>query len=352
MLKYKICSIVGARPQFVKHAVQELSLKKYFNVFSIHTGQHFDKNMSDVFFKELNIERPRYLLKNSSSSHGAMTGNMLIEIEKILIFEKPDLVLVYGDTNSTLAGALAGVKLNIPIIHIEAGLRSFNSNMPEEINRIITDRISSYLFCPSKESENNLISEGIAQNVYVVGDIMFDALLLAKKYLGDKISIKDQILLTLHRPYNTDDFDRLISLLVVLDKLNFKIIFPIHPRTKIKLSENQFDYSLFKNITIIDPLSYFDFIKLQLESTFIITDSGGVQKEAYWLKKQCITVRSETEWVETLENGWNTLVFEDYAKIPQILQSQPGEYIDNIYGSGNSSDLIAEILNKAFHPND
>jgi UDP-GlcNAc3NAcA epimerase len=352
MLKYKICSIVGARPQFVKHAVQELSLKKYFEVFSIHTGQHFDKNMSDVFFKELNIDLPKYLLKNTSSSHGAMTGNMLIEIEKILLVENPNIVLVYGDTNSTLAGALAAVKLNIPIIHVEAGLRSFNFNMPEEINRIITDRISDYLFCPSNESKSNLLSEGIAQNVYVVGDIMLDALMLAKKYLGDKASIKNQILLTLHRPYNIDDYDRLISLLVVLDSLNLKIIFPIHPRTKIKLTENHFDYSSFKNITIIEPLSYFDFIKLQLESVCIITDSGGIQKEAYWLKKQCITIRSETEWIETLENGWNTLVYDDFTIIPKILKSTPGNYIDNIYGSGNASDLITEILNKAFHTND
>jgi UDP-GlcNAc3NAcA epimerase len=352
MLKRKICAIVGARPQFVKHSVQELSLKKYFNVFSIHTGQHFDKNMSDIFFNELNIDLPKYLLKNTYSSHGAMTGNMLIEIEKILLAEKPDLVLVYGDTNSTLAGSLAAAKLNIPIAHVEAGLRSFNNTMPEEINRVITDRISNFLFCPSKESENNLKRDGIFKNVYVVGDIMFDSLLLAKKYLGDKISIKDQILLTLHRPYNTDDFDRLISLLVVLDKLNFKIIFPIHPRTKIKFLENQFDYSLFKNITIIDPLSYFDFIKLQLESTFIITDSGGVQKEAYWLKKQCVTIRSETDWVETLEYGWNSLIFNDFSRIPQLLKSKPGEYFDNIYGSGNSSDIIAAILNKAFHTNE
>ncbi len=277
---------------------------------------------------------------------------MLIEIEKILLAEKPDLVLVYGDTNSTLAGSLAAAKLNIPIAHVEAGLRSFNNTMPEEINRVITDRISNFLFCPSKESENNLKRDGIFKNVYVVGDIMFDSLLLAKKYLGDKILIKDQILLTLHRPYNTDDFDRLISLLVVLDKLKFKIIFPIHPRTKIKFLENQFDYSLFKNITIIDPLSYFDFIKLQLESTFIITDSGGVQKEAYWLKKQCVTIRSETEWVETLENGWNSLIFNDFSRIPQLLKSKPGNYLENIYGSGSSSDLISEILNKAFEVND
>ncbi|WP_445755994.1 non-hydrolyzing UDP-N-acetylglucosamine 2-epimerase [Polaribacter sp.] len=295
---------------------------------------------------------PKYLLKNTYSSHGAMTGNMLIEIEKILLAEKPDLVLVYGDTNSTLAGSLAAAKLNIPIAHVEAGLRSFNNTMPEEINRVITDRISNFLFCPSKESENNLKRDGIFKNVYVVGDIMFDSLLLAKKYLGDKILIKDQILLTLHRPYNTDDFDRLISLLVVLDKLKFKIIFPIHPRTKIKFLENQFDYSLFKNITIIDPLSYFDFIKLQLESTFIITDSGGVQKEAYWLKKQCVTIRSETEWVETLENGWNSLIFNDFSRIPQLLKSKPGNYLENIYGSGSSSDLISEILNKAFEVND
>jgi UDP-GlcNAc3NAcA epimerase len=352
MLKRKICAIVGARPQFVKHAVQELSLKKYFDVFSIHTGQHFDKNMSDVFFAELNIEFPRYTLKSTSSTHGSMTGNMLIQIENILLEELPDLVLVYGDTNSTLAGALASVKLNIPIVHVEAGLRSFNLKMPEEINRIITDRISSFLFCPSKESENNLTFEGITQNVYVVGDIMFDALLLAKKYLGNKTSIKNQILLTLHRPYNIDDYDRLINLLVVLDSLNLSIIFPIHPRTRIKLAENNFDYSLFKNIVVIDPQSYFDFIKLQLESICIITDSGGVQKEAYWLKKQCITVRSETEWLETLENGWNTLVFDDFSSIPKILNSIPKSYIDNIYGSGNSADLITDILYKSFNIND
>lgn len=343
--KSKLCIIIGARPQFIKHAPIELVLKNHFEIVSIHTGQHYDDNMSKIFFEQLQMSKPQYMLSVGSSTHGKQTGQMLDKIEEILIKEQPIAVLVYGDTNSTLAGALAASKLLLPLIHIEAGLRSRNKTMPEEINRIVTDHVSDYLFASSKLSVENLLSEGIPRNkIFLVGDIMYDSLLLAKKVLEKTQASESHILVTLHRPYNTDNIQRLINILSELNSIGHKIIFPIHPRTKDVLIKNSIPYQNFNNITFCEPVSYFELIKLQLESICVITDSGGIQKEAYFLRKKCITLRSETEWVETLENNWNTLIFHDLSLIRNTIKEIPGNYIDGIYGDGNSGKQIADIL--------
>lgn len=343
----KIGIVVGARPQFIKHAPLEIALKKYFDVFSIHTGQHYDQKMSQVFFEQLSINKPKYMLNAGTGNHGQMTGLMLTKIEEVLLNEKPDALVVYGDTNSTLAGALAASKLHIPIIHIEAGLRSFNRKMPEEVNRVLTDHISSLLFAPTNTAVENLKHEGIEEGVYQVGDVMYDALLLAKKVIGTDYMSKNQILVTLHRPYNTDDVVRLNKILNKLNVINVPIVFPIHPRTKSVLDKHAMAEDLYPNINFIEPVSYFELVKLQLESSCIITDSGGIQKEAYLLKKKCITLRSETEWVETLVNGWNTLVFDDIDFLPELVEQKPGNYISELYGDGHSADKIAELINES-----
>ncbi|MGW8122578.1 non-hydrolyzing UDP-N-acetylglucosamine 2-epimerase [Roseivirga echinicomitans] len=343
----KIAIIIGARPQFIKHSPVEKALAKFFDVFSIHTGQHYDSKMSEIFFQELGIRPPLFNLSIGSGSHGLQTGKMMIELESILLENRPDAVLVYGDTNSTLAGALVTSKLGIKLIHIEAGLRSFNREMPEEINRVLTDHISNFLFAPTALSVDNLLKEGVSKGVYNVGDVMCDAVLLAKDKIesAGKVEPTGEILVTLHRPYNTDDISRLLSIIEVLNELNIKIIFPLHPRTRNSLLMNKIDLSGFENIKFIDPVSYFDLIKLQLESKCVVTDSGGVQKEAYILERKCITIRPETEWEETLKNGWNTLIFNDLSELAGLIEKEPGEYLPNIYGEGDSARRIAEILN-------
>lgn len=340
----KIAIVVGARPQFIKHAPIELALKNDFELVSIHTGQHYDERMSNVFFDQLNINAPDYMLQVGSGTHGKMTGLMLDKIEEVLMREKPDATLVYGDTNSTLAGALAASKLNIPVIHIEAGLRSFNRTMPEEVNRVMTDHISSLLFAPTQLAVSNLKNEGISKGVYEVGDVMYDALLLAKAVIGDKFAETNSVLLTLHRPYNTDAPGRLLAILKQLNALGRQVIFPVHPRTKAMLQKEGSEWNDFNNIQFIEPVSYFDLVKLQLEAHCIITDSGGIQKEAYLLKKRCITLRSETEWIETLENGWNTLVFDDLSKLAKLVDQNPGSYNSGVYGDGKSATAMRDIL--------
>lgn len=345
----KIICVVGARPQFIKHAPLEIALQKYFNVITIHTGQHYDEKMSSIFFDELKINKPKYILNVGSGKHGYQTGMMMKEIEEILVSENPDGVLVYGDTNSTLAGALTAAKLNIKVIHIEAGLRSFNKNMPEEINRILTDHISFLLFSPTKNAIDNLSNEGIKNNVFFCGDIMIDTLFLAKRFLNNNNNSKvadTYILLTIHRPYNTDDISRLTEILQQLNSIGKKIIFPTHFRTKNILSTHNEDVNKYKNIEFIEPLSYFNMIEMMMGAESVITDSGGIQKEAYALKKKCITIRSETEWTETLENGWNTLVYNDLSQLKEIPLKSPGEYKNNLYGDGNSSGEISEIISK------
>lgn len=346
----KIIAIIGARPQFIKHAPLELALRKYFSVVTIHTGQHYDHNMSNVFFTQLSINQPHYMLQVGSHNHGVQTGKMMVEIEPIVEQEKPDAVLVYGDTNSTLAGALVGAKLHIPVFHLEAGLRSFNRTMPEEVNRILTDHMSSLLFAPTDNAIRNLEKEGITNSVHLSGDVMIDLLkkVAVPGMLKKPFEEEHYYLATIHRPYNTDDISRMRSLLQVFDSLDSKVMFAIHPRTRNILARNNIDLSAYSNISFLDPLSYIDNVSGMYYSKAVITDSGGMQKEAYALRRPCVTVRSETEWVETTTGGWNTLVFEDLDQIPAMLKKVPDQQAYNalVYGDGNAAGEIANIINQ------
>jgi len=343
----KIACIVGARPQFIKHFPLEIELAKSFEVVTIHTGQHFDENMSNIFFDELGIKKPNFHFQLSKSSHAGQTAEMLESIEKILIEEQIDLMLVYGDTNSTIAGALAASKLNVPIIHVEAGLRSYNRNMPEEVNRVLTDHISSHMFCSSEVGVINLKKEGIDQGVFVCGDLMKDALFMLKDRLTNPKGYPF-ILATLHRPYNTDDSGRLKKILLTLNDLERKVVFPIHPRTKKVLENENFDFSVMPNIEFINPVGYIEMLSLLKFCDLMITDSGGVQKEAYWMGKQCITVRSETEWIETIEGGWNTLIFNDLERMIGLPSPDNSKYDPALYGTANSASLIVEKIKMSY----
>lgn len=324
----------------------------------VHTGQHYDNSMSRVFFDELEIPKPYCNLDVGSSTHGMQTGMMLARIEEVLLKEKPDRVLVYGDTNSTLAGAIAAVKLNIPVAHVEAGLRSFNKRMPEEVNRVITDHISSLLFCPTESAVENLKREGITEGVYKVGDVMYDSVLYNLKkaeerseILNDlKIEPKGYFLSTLHRQENTDDPERLASIFTVLSGLDYPIIIPMHPRTKKTIEEHAFPPGNLNKLMIIPPVSYLDMLILEKNARLILTDSGGVQKEAYFFKIPCITLRDETEWVETVEAGWNRVAGADPAKIREAIEatiSIPLKAYQDFYGDGKASERILEILIKS-----
>jgi len=350
----KILSIVGARPQFIKLAPISKKIKPEIKHCVIHTGQHFDNNMSEIFFHEMNLNVPNYNLNISSGSHGNQTGLMLIEIEKILIKEVPDLVLIFGDTNSTLAGALAASKLGIKLVHIEAGLRSFNKSMPEEINRIIADHTSDYLFAPTQAAMDNIKEEGLFDKSCLTGDIMVDSINLfseqarAKSKILDDLNIVDfnYSLLTLHRPYNVDDPKKLTIIFEFLNRLEYNFIFPIHPRTRKMLT--QFNIKCNKKVKLIDPVGYLDFLMLQNKANKIITDSGGIQKEAYILKKPCITIRSETEWVETVSTGWNKLLNPNEENLDQLIEEiklfNPDEnkYL-NIFGDNVTDTMLKKI---------
>jgi UDP-GlcNAc3NAcA epimerase len=345
----KVIAVIGARPQFIKHAPIELSSKNSnLDIISIHTGQHYDEKMSQIFFDELKMKQPKYVLKTGGLGHGAQTGLMLSEIEPILMDEKPAAMLVYGDTNSTLAGALAASKLHIPVIHIEAGLRSFNKNMPEEINRKLTDHISDLLIAPTQNAIANLKAEGIKKNVFLTGDIMCDMIMIAQRQIKNQnTSQKKYYYSTIHRPYNTDDLNRLLSILSALNNLQFPVKLAAHPRTKNKLIANNIGLETFKNIDFLDPTSYFTNVEYMKNAQAIITDSGGMQKEAYILKKPCVTIRSETEWTETLQGGWNRLVFENLeSTLADALQKTPTTYHQNIYGDGNAAKEIVTIIEK------
>ncbi len=357
MMINKVLTVIGARPQFIKAAAVSRALQKE-NIAEIivHTGQHFDSNMSKIFFDEMDIPKPAYNLDIHSLSHGAMTGRMIEEIEKILKVELPDIVLVYGDTNSTLAGALAAQKLHIPIAHIEAGLRSFNLKMPEEVNRILTDRISSYLFCPTDKAIENLKTEGFENYPFTIlksGDVMQDAALYYEKVSDQQSTIiKDLklekskfILCTLHRQENTDNRERLLNIINAYNELSkdFKIILPLHPRTQKIIKESLINL----DFDIIDPVGYFDMIQLIKNSEFIITDSGGLQKEAFFFKKYCITTRDETEWVELVENGFNVVVGANKEKIileVQKVSQKTANFDMDLYGNGKASENIVKNL--------
>ncbi len=327
----KIVSIVGARPQFIKAAVLCQELRKRHTEVLVHTGQHYDAGMSDVFFNELGIPAPDYHLAIGSGAHGLQTGQMLIRIEEVLLKEKPDGVLIYGDTNSTLAGALAAAKLLIPVVHVEAGLRSFNRAMPEELNRVVADQLSALLFCPTQTAVENLRKEGITLGVHLVGDVMADGLLLARdrarkdsrilEALG--LSEKKYLLATVHRAENTDDPSRLRGIFQALEKLAEQepVVMPLHPRTRRALRSLDLAPS---RLRLIEPAAYLDMVRLEESARMILTDSGGVQKEAYWMQVPCVTLRDETEWVELLEDGWNRLAGADPHRIVDaVLNGMP-----------------------------
>ncbi|MEY2828184.1 MAG: hypothetical protein RIQ33_42 [Bacteroidota bacterium] len=354
----KIVTIIGARPQFVKAAVvsRAFSNSNQLNEVIIHTGQHFDKNMSDIFFDEMQIPKPNYNLNINGLGHGAMTGQMLEGIEKICIDEKPDYVLVYGDTNSTLAGALAAKKLHINIAHVEAGLRSFNMRMPEEINRILTDRISDILFCPTETAINNLKREGYANittRIVKTGDVMYDAAMFYAKTSEQKSTVikknklNDFVLCTLHRAENTDDINNLKSIFSALNKIaeQHQIVVPIHPRTKKIIEQN----SLTANFLMIEPVGYFDMIELLKNCNLVMTDSGGLQKEAYFFNKNCVTLRTETEWVELVENGYNIIVGADEEKILaaySTMLNKENDFKLKLYGNADAGNQIVNELLK------
>lgn len=348
----KIVTVIGARPQFIKASVISMQLaKSNIEEIIIHTGQHFDDNMSAVFFDEMGIPKPKYNLDINALSHGAMTGRMLEKIEEILIDEKPDSVLVYGDTNSTLAGALAAKKLHIKVIHIEAGLRSNNLKMPEEVNRILTDKLSDILFCPTTEAVENLRRENVLDNVHEVGDVMKDSVMhfskLAKK---PKLDLpEDFILMTLHRQENTDVKERMESIASAINKIHkeLPIVLPIHPRTRQFIKK----YNINFDVILIDPIGYLEMMYLLDNSKIILTDSGGLQKEAFFFKKPCMTLRDETEWVELVDGGFNTLVGANsdliYSTFKNIIAgSSPLDFNTSLYGSGNASEKIVGIIQK------
>jgi UDP-GlcNAc3NAcA epimerase len=379
----KITTIIGARPQFIKAAPVSRAIAEHDSLTEVivHTGQHFDADMSDVFFKELNIPKPDYNLRINSSSHGAMTGRMIEKIEEILIKEKPDWVLVYGDTNSTLAGALAAAKLHIPIAHVEAGLRSFNRKMPEEHNRVLTDHCSDLLFCPSQSAVQNLKKEGfstiindgtlleqkffdtlspftfhLSPLVINVGDTMYDATLQFSEIASSKSTIledlrikpKEYLLATVHRPYNTDIPGNLQNILSAFLEINEPIIFPVHPRTKqclADLKSTSVDFVKDSKLTCISPVGYLDMLVLEQNAKAILTDSGGMQKEAYFFGVPCVTMRTETEWVETVEAGWNVVVGADRKKIVEAAISfKTSVQRPELYGDSRAGERIVSMV--------
>jgi len=347
----KIVTIVGARPQFIKAATLSRLTRQNRDVAEIlvHTGQHYDNNMSEVFFRELGIPEPDYNLGVGSGTHAEQTGAMLVGIEKILLTEKPDITLVYGDTNSTVAGALAAAKLNIPLAHVEAGLRSFNRAMPEEINRIITDRIAQILFAPTQTAADNLAREGLGGITRLSGDVMYDSVLFYKaRILSDPGKYQtpgipaDYLLATIHRAENTDHPGNLQNIFRALSNINGMVILPIHPRTR-KIVRSS--VTLPANVNIIDPVGYLEMMKLTMDARKVLTDSGGLQKEAYFLGKQCITLRTETEWVETLHDHWNIITGSDPILIQQAVETAlPSAPAINAFGDGKSADFILQQL--------
>jgi len=354
----KIVTILGARPQFVKAAVLSRIISKHKAVEEVivHTGQHYDANMSDIFFDEMQIPKPIYNLAINGLSHGAMTGQMLLKIEEVLEIEKPDLIVVYGDTNSTLAGALAAKKMHIKVVHIEAGLRSFNMKMPEEINRILTDRISDLLICPTDTAIDNLNLEGFQNlpiKVVKSGDIMKDAVEFYSEISKEKSSIiselklisKDFVLATIHRQENTDSLEKLKSIFDGLEIINKQkqVVLPLHPRTKAILEKHNLKYS----IKIIDPVGYFDMLELLKNCNLVITDSGGLQKEAFFNKKYCVIVREETEWVELVTNGFATIVGSNTAKMISTFENYQTTETDfeiDLFGDNVGEKIYSEIM--------
>lgn len=360
----KILTILGARPQFIKASAvsSAVATSGELREVVVHTGQHFDANMSDVFFTELGMEKSVYHLDIHGGSHGEMTGRMLIEIEKVLLSEKPDAVLVYGDTNSTLAGALAAVKLHIPVAHVEAGLRSFNMAMPEEVNRILTDRVSQWLFTPTEAAVEHLLREGVATSKIVpVGDVMFDVALQHGARVGAQSGILGKLsaqfdlkpgkycLATIHRAENTDQPDRLAAIVDAFARFSrdTPVVWPLHPRTRGVLAKQRKLAALAEQVILIDPVGYLDMVQLEKHAALIATDSGGVQKEAFFYRVPCVTLRDETEWVELVEAGWNRLAPPvDAAAILFALRIGLGSIGEEVtpYGAGDAAKRIVQRL--------
>ena len=355
----KIVTIVGARPQFIKAAAVSREILKHAGKIEevmVHTGQHYDPNMSQVFFDELEIPAPRYNLEVSGGGHGAMTGRMLEGIEQILLSEKPDWVLIYGDTNSTLAGALAAAKLHIPVAHVEAGLRSFNMRMPEEINRILADRVSTLLLCPTEIAVENLAREGVVEGVHNVGDVMYDVALYYRERAKAQSEVlkthglqeKGFALATCHRAENTDDPVRLEGIVSALAEiaLALPVVLPLHPRTRKLLQQFGLEHHL-DALTVVDPLPFLDMVALEQAAQVILTDSGGVQKEAFFYQVPCITMRDETEWVETVELGWNRLVGASSEMIlgaHAAMATRMSKTGEKPYGDGDAAKRILALL--------
>lgn len=360
----KIITIVGARPQFIKAAMLSRAIQLHNQAGQetireqlIHTGQHYDENMSRIFFSEMDMARPTWQLHCGHTTHGAMTGQMLIEIEKILTEHRPDYVVVYGDTNSTLAGALAASKLHIPVVHVEAGLRSFNKAMPEEINRILTDHVSTLLCCPTRSAVQHLAKENIHEGVYHVGDIMYDAALFFGRKAEEASDIMQRLqleskgfrLCTVHRAENTDQEERLSSIAEALMQIassHCPLVFPLHPRTRQYLEKYHLleRFVAHPHIRLTEPLGFLDMVMLEKQASTILTDSGGVQKEAYFHQTPCITLREETEWTETVTAGWNQIAGYRTDQILACLENNPVRHEIDEYGQGNTAQKILELL--------
>lgn len=353
----KILSIVGARPEFIQAMPVSRALRREHQEILVHTGQHYDYQMSQAFFDDLDIPAPDYNLEVGSGTQARQTAEMMIRLEEVLLAEQPDLVIVRGDTNSTLAGALAPSKLHIPLAHIEAGERSFERRMPEEINRLVADRLATIHFCVSDTAIQNLADEGITESVHLVGDVMLDVHTLVRQVARRKSAILSQLdlqpcqycLVTVHRSANTDSPERLKSILLAFNQLNETIIFPIHPRTRKALEAINFCAK--KHLHLIEPVGYLDMVVLEENARLIATDSGGVQREAYFCGKPCLTLRDETEWGATVKTGWNRLVGADTMKILEAWHHfDPPAEKPSIFGSGSAALRIAEIIDQVMIP--
>jgi len=350
----KIVTVVGARPQFVKCAPLSRELRKHNKEIIVHTGQHYDYEMSKIFFDELEIPSPDYNLEVGSGSHATQTAKILMGMEEVLAKEDPDMVIVFGDTNSTLAGALAASKLGIKVAHVEAGLRSYDRTMPEEINRVLTDQISNLLFAPTKNAVANLKKEGITRRVYNTGDVMVDMLESVRPVAMERSKVLDRLVLrprgylaiTMHRPVNTNDPCRLRAVLAALGRIGYPVIFPAHPRTLKALKENCLLEKMPPNLRLIEPLGYIDLLRLMSEARCVITDSGGIQKETFMLGVRCVTLRENTEWTETLIDGRNTLVGADETKMLAAIRAPDSGRQSKVmpFGKPGASARIARII--------
>lgn len=356
MKRLKIVTVIGARPQFIKAAPMSKALRARHQEILVHTGQHYDPGMSDIFFEELGIPQPDVHLGAGGGGHAEQTAKMLTGIEEILLAEKPDWLLIYGDTNSTVAGALAAAKIHVPVAHVEAGLRSFNRRMPEEINRIVADHLSALLFCPSDVAQRHLASEGVTSGVHVVGDVMADALINAAAQTRSDILARHGLrpdgyyLATVHRADNTDDRGALTAIIAALGAADKPVLLPLHPRTR-KAMEG-FGLTPPANIILCEPLGYFDLVAALRDAAAMLTDSGGIQKEAYWLSVPCVTLRDETEWTETVDAGWNQLAGADYDAITNAIARvhRPADHPLLYGGDGKASERIVALIEAASGP--